>query len=184
MRYLAPLLLALLLPAAAHAGGWAVVTLDSTPTGVRPGEPWNVNLNVLQHGRTPLEGVSPAVIVTDPKGKEMRFDARATGKPGIYAARVVFPKAGEYSYRVDDGFTNAMPGYTNGVPHDFGTVEIGGDPVTPAPASPARAPDDGGVPLWPFLVVSVLIAGALALRSASSSAARRAAREAAPGPTG
>ena len=178
MRYLAPLILALLLPATAHAGGWAVVTMSSTPGNVRPGEPWNVDVTVLQHGDKPLVGVQPAVVVKGPAG-ERRFDARATGKPGVYAAEVVFPKAGTYSYRVDDGFTNALP-------HDFGSVKIGGAPyvASAAPArAPARAPDDG-LPLWPFLVLSGLVAGALALRSASSSAARRSAREAAPGPTG
>jgi hypothetical protein len=176
MRYLAPLLLALLLPATALAGGWAIVTLDSTPGEVRPGEPWNVEVKVLQHGRTPLSGVHPAVIVTGPKG-ERRFAARATGEPGVYAAEVVFPEAGEYAYRVDDGFTNAMP-------HEFGTVRIGG-PVFVAPAAPASAGGDGGgVPVWPFLVLSALAAGVLALRSASWNAARRSARGAAHGPTG
>ena len=58
---LAPLALLLVLLAAvpAAAGGWATVGLDSTPAGVAPGKPWDVNITVLQHGVTPLGGVTP-----------------------------------------------------------------------------------------------------------------------------
>ena len=35
------------LPAAAAAGGWATVSLSSTPDGLRPGDPWNVELTIL-----------------------------------------------------------------------------------------------------------------------------------------
>ena len=52
---------AVLLPAAALAGGWATVQLSSTPKGAQAGTPWVVNLTVLQHGVTPLAGVTPEV---------------------------------------------------------------------------------------------------------------------------
>ena len=64
-RLLITLSLAAALVAApsAIAGGWATVGLDSTPAGVQPGTPWNVNIEVLQHGKTPLEGVQPTLTI-------------------------------------------------------------------------------------------------------------------------
>ena len=59
-----PLALVLLIAPAAYAGGWATVGLSSTPAGTEPGTPWPVEITVLQHGVTPLEGVEPAVIIT------------------------------------------------------------------------------------------------------------------------
>ena len=94
----------LALPGTALAGGWATVELSSTPTGLAPGETWSVKLEVLQHGRTPLDGVEPAVTIDGPGGSK-RFAAEPAGKPGLYAAEVVFPTAGRWTYEVDDGFT-------------------------------------------------------------------------------
>ena len=54
---------ALTAPATSLAGGFATVGLSSLPDDARPGEPWVVDLTVLQHGRTPLEGVEPAMII-------------------------------------------------------------------------------------------------------------------------
>ena len=137
-RLSALIFLLLALPATAHAGGWATVGLSSTPEGTPPGGTWKVDLTVMQHGRTPLDGVVPAVIVD---GK--RFMARPTGKAGVYSAEVTFPKAGTYRYTVDDGFGNMFP-------HEFPPVTIQGESV---------AAGDGGMPWWPF----VALAGALVL---------------------
>ena len=43
------------LPAPAAAGEWATVGLSSTPEHVKPGATWNVDVEILQHGRTPLD---------------------------------------------------------------------------------------------------------------------------------
>ena len=106
----------LALPAAALAGGWATVELSSTPDGLAPGEPWSVELQVFQHGRTPLRGVEPEVTIS--AGDERRtFAARPTGRPGVYRASVRFPHAGSWRYAVDDGFTGR---------HRYPAVQIGG----------------------------------------------------------
>ena len=94
-----------LLPAAAQAGGFATAGVLNPPSGVEAGETWTAQVEILQHGRTPLEGIAPAVVV----GSE-RFEATpVAGRPGVYEADVVFPRAGEITYRVDDGFTNVEP---------------------------------------------------------------------------
>jgi hypothetical protein len=139
---LVPLALLVAAPPA-FAGGWATVGLSSTPAGTPPGEPWNVDITVLQHGRTPLEGVTPTVHISSGDTTK-NFVAEPTGKPGVYRAQVVFPTAGSWKYEVHDGFVSDFA-------HTFPAVEIGGggSPAAPAPdaaqPAPAPAPDDGGI---------------------------------------
>jgi hypothetical protein len=133
----------LAVPALAGAGGFATAGLSSTPDGIAAGKPWKVDITVLQHGRTPLDGLTPRVQISS--GEATReFAAKPTGKPGVYRAEVVFPRAGVWDYRVYDGFNDQMP-------HTFPAVRIGdGADVPAAPAfapapAPAPAPDDGGI---------------------------------------
>jgi YtkA-like len=114
---LAAIAAALAVPPAASAGGWATVGFDPPPEGLQPGQTWQLEMTVLQHGVTPLEGVRPRVIVTSPDGSAQdSFSARATGKPGVYRANVVFESAGSWELVVDDGFTAT---------HDFPAVQVG-----------------------------------------------------------
>ncbi len=139
-----PVAVAILLvtPALAAAGGFATAGLSSTPDGVAPGKPWKVDITVLQHGRTPLDGLTPRVQISS--GATTReFAAKPTGKPGVYRAAVVFPRAGNWEYVVLDGFNDQLP-------HTFPAVRIGdgaASPAAPSPATPAPAPapDDGGI---------------------------------------
>jgi hypothetical protein len=108
---------------AASAGGWATVGLDSLPpSGLEPNEGWPVDITVLQHGETPLAGVTPIVRVRDPGGKVVdTFAAKPAGKTGVYHAVVKFPGEGTYSYEVYDGFNT----YGGAKTHTFKPVEIG-----------------------------------------------------------
>jgi hypothetical protein len=94
-------LAALALPAAGIAGGFATVQLSSLPDGSTT---WTPELTVLQHGRTPLDGLAPTIRITN--GVESRvFDASPTGAPGRYRAEVTFPSPGTWRYEIWDGFT-------------------------------------------------------------------------------
>jgi len=152
----------LALAPAAVGGGFATVGLDSEPSDVAAGKSWDVNMTILQHGRTPLDDVQPAVVIK--RGDvEKRFAAKPTGEPGEYRASVVFPAAGTWNYEVDDGFSAT---------HTFGPVRIGtaGADVAPPPARLASVPvpaDDGEAPLWPWLVAAgaaAALAGAFGAR--------------------
>lgn len=100
----------LALPAGASAGGWAMVELSSTPDGLAPGTPWNVDIAVLQHGFRPLNGVHPTVTIASADGSVRRtFTTRRTGRAGVHRASVTFPRAGTWRYVVDDGFTMRHP---------------------------------------------------------------------------
>jgi hypothetical protein len=138
----------LLLPAAALGGGWATVQLDSTPSGLDAGEPWNVELTVLQHGRTPLEGISPQINLTGPQGESDSFAAEPTGRPGVYRAEVVFPASGTWRWEIWDGFSQT---------HTYAPVEV----------APAAGDAGGGLSRWaPVLglgVVGIAVAGAIAI---------------------
>ena len=121
-RLLIPLaLLALAAPSSALAGGWATAGL-APPDGVGAGDAWNAQVTVLQHGETPLVGVSPTVTIRNAStGEAKTFDAKATDEAGIYAAKVVFPSEGKWSYEVYDGFSQ----YGGAKTHTFGSVDIG-----------------------------------------------------------
>ena len=134
-----PLLL-LTAPAVAHAGGFATTGLSSTPDGLRAGQPWKVELTILQHGRTPLSDLSPEIVAIDADGNRTTFRAKPTGEPGRYAATVRFPKPGQWSYVVYDGFNNAMPTTYPGGP-DPRSASRADDGAPPRPRRPARAAD-------------------------------------------
>ena len=132
--------LLLLFAPSAHAGGWATVSLSSTPTG----KDWVVDLTVLQHGRSPLNDVQP--VVTIRSGDTIKdFSARPTGKPGTYRAEVVFPSAGRWTYEIDDGFVSQIP-------HTYPPVQIG--------EATGSARDDGPNLLWLVPGIALLLAAA------------------------
>jgi hypothetical protein len=144
-RVLLAVALLLLVAPAAHAGGWATVTLSSTPKGTH----WPVNLTVLQHGRTPLADVQPVVTISNGSTTK-EFAARATGKPGVYRADVVFPSTGRWTYEIDDGFISE-------VPHTYPPVQIG--------EGAATSTVDGPKLIWLIPGIALLLAaGALLLR--------------------
>jgi hypothetical protein len=121
---------ALALAGTAAAGGWATVQLSSTPRGLSAGEPWVVDITVLQHGRTPLDGLKPTLTIRKvapritsgvAKGRPTRtFAARPAGRPGVYRVRVVFPSAGTWRYEVYDGFVR----YGGAQTHRYAPVRI------------------------------------------------------------
>jgi hypothetical protein len=124
-------LVLLALPASALGGGFATVQLSSLPDGTPPGGTWPVELTVLQHGVTPLEGVSPLVRISSLDGATREFPAAPTGEPGVYAADVVFPTAGTWRYEIFDGFTQT---------HTYAPVEIvGGAGTDSFPVLPVAA---------------------------------------------
>jgi hypothetical protein len=128
----------------ASAGGWATVGLSSLPpSGLEANQGWPVDITVLQHGRTPLAGVTPVVRIRNGQGRVVKsFTAQPTGKTGVYHAVVAFPWEGTFSYEVYDGFTQ----YGGAQTHTFKPVQIG-------------APADS----FPYLPVGLGLALALGL---------------------
>ena len=92
--------LTLITSIAVYAGGWAVITLDSLPTGVIAGEPFTVGFTVLQHGRTPMADIEPAIIATSSGNGQVIVVAEPDGKPGHYAATLTFPTEGDWEWTI------------------------------------------------------------------------------------
>jgi hypothetical protein len=145
---------------AASAGGWATVGLSSLPpSGLEPNQAWPVDITVLQHGQTPLAGVTPVVRLRDDGGKVVKsFTAAPTGKAGVYHAVVRFPGEGTYSYEVYDGFTQ----YGGAQTHTFKPVVIGAG--------------DGGFP-YGWLALALGLAASLAAATILTLRRRRPAPE-------
>jgi YtkA-like protein len=169
LTLLAAIAAVLALPASAGAGGWATVGLEPPLDGTPAGEVWEAELTILQHGRTPLDGVNPRVLVRRDgvaDAKERVFAAKPTGEPGVYRASVTFDAPGTWRYRVDDGFSAY---------HSFKPVRIAaggkkapGEAVAVANTAAAAPPsggatggDDGPDYLLAILgaVVAALVAG-------------------------
>jgi hypothetical protein len=121
--------LALVCTSTALAGGWATVKLSSSPKGLSAGEPWIVDITVLQHGLAsqPLCCLSPTLTIrkvaasrSASSAGSKTFRARSTGRIGVYRARVVFPSAGKWRYEVFDGFIE----YGGARIHKFAAVKV------------------------------------------------------------
>jgi hypothetical protein len=143
---------------AALGGGFATSGLSSTPHGLRAGEPWKVEITVLQHGRTPAAGLRPRLRLNGPGGARREVAARPTARAGVYAANVRFPVSGRWTYMVFDGFNDEMP-------TTYPPVTIAPRAGAPA-ATPSSPSDDGGLGVWPVVLGGAVLAvagGALAL---------------------
>jgi hypothetical protein len=123
----------------ASAGCWATVGVSPLPN-VGPGETWTANVQVLQHGRTPMADATPTVLIENRATGEQRAFPASLVDPaeGRYRAAVVFPEAGSWSVAVHDGFPTAECAQT----HTFGAYAVG----TAAPPAEPPAPVESAVP--------------------------------------
>ena len=141
-------LVVLAAPASALGGGWATAGLAPPEGSVGAGDTWNAQVTILQHGMTPLAGVSPTVTIRNAStGAEKTFAAKPTDKTGVYVAKVVFPSQGKWSYEVYDGFTQ----YGGARTHSFGPVSIG------------TGGGGGGLPFFAILAIGALAIAVIAM---------------------
>ena len=153
-------LLFLALAATAFGGGWATVGMSSTPEGTKPGDPWVVDMTILQHGRTPLQDLNPTLTIVNGDARQT-FNAKETAEPGVYRVSVTFPSSGLWSYEVNDGFIS-------GQAHTFKAIQIGAPGTPPVAANTNTTPttaaaDDGGPSLLWLIPGLALLAAAAAL---------------------
>lgn len=165
--FVSVLLGALFYAAPATAGCWATAQLAAPPAGTAAGTTWTAEITVLQHGSYPLPDAAearPTVTIANAAGERKTFTAKPLdASKGTYAAEVVFPTGGTWTYAVFDDFTSA-----DGEPvpcsrtHELGTAKI----VGPAPPGNSTA-EAGSFPLWPvtggFGAAVLLLAGLVIL---------------------
>jgi len=101
MRLLA-LIVASLLLLPATAAAKSGILLDSTPQGYTVGEPWVVSVAAIRHdARVALpRTATPAIRIEKQNTGETHTFAVRRQRDGIYAARVVFPSRGVWTYSV------------------------------------------------------------------------------------
>ena len=112
---------ALAVAGTASAGGWATAGVSPPPDDPTAGSTWEAKITVLQHGQTPLVGISPTISLIGKGGKRETFSTKPTDEPGVYLAKVKFPAAGSWSYEVYDGFGE----YGGAQTHTFGAISVG-----------------------------------------------------------
>jgi hypothetical protein len=94
---------ALALAPAASAGGLAAFTLGGPPAGIRAGDVWLAQLRVVSCLGQPGTMVPSLVVYDSASGRSETFRAAPTGRTGLYTARVVFRRFGNWSYRAKVG---------------------------------------------------------------------------------
>lgn len=102
------LLLSLVVAIPAFAGGWAVITLDELPTDIVAGEPLTIGFTVLQHGKTPMDGLYPTVTAKLANGEQFVAHAERGDKVGHYTATLIFPTEGSWEWSIQ-AFTMDQP---------------------------------------------------------------------------
>ena len=99
-----------LAPSAAAKGPHA--TVASGPGGIEPGEPWVTTLTLVEFGGREVAAARPVVILRSGSDRfavrPTRLGAHVPGRSDVlaearYRLRVVFPRAGRWSYTVLDG---------------------------------------------------------------------------------
>ena len=155
------LVLALVVPAGASAGGWAVTTLDAAPE-IEAGEPEQIGFTIRQHGVSPVDVEDVSLVVTDASGATQRFDAVAAGVPGHYVAVVELATAGDFTWAVDQGWFGRQ---------ELGSLSVSGTSVAGATGGDHRAPEPirWGLPLLAgllgLLAVGEMVSRRVRLRS-------------------
>lgn len=112
---------ALAVAGTASAGGWATAGVSPPPDDPTAGSTWEAKITILQHGQTPLVGISPTISLVGKGGKRETFQTKPTDEPGVYVAKVKFPAAGSWTYEVYDGFGE----YGGAQTHTFGAISVG-----------------------------------------------------------
>ncbi len=115
----------------ALAGGWAVATLDTLPSGgFQAGQTYRLGYTIRQHGQTPFAGAKTAIrIRSSADGADHTFAAVPEGAVGHYVAEVRFPAAGEWSWEVIQGPFE---------PQTLGMISVG---PAPAPGGESALPN-------------------------------------------
>jgi hypothetical protein len=105
------------LPGTGSAGGWVVVSLDSTPA-VEAGKDVTIGFTVLRHGVTPESSDDLAIVLTGTDRVEHRFEAVQQGAVGHHVATINVPAEGSYDWSItsSSGFVAAA----------LGTLEVSG----------------------------------------------------------
>lgn len=146
---------ALVMAAAALAGGWATVAMTDPPTEPTAGGETAIDLTVLQHGETAVSWPRITVVATDAAtGATVRAEAQATpGAMGRYTATLTFPTDGSWT------LTYESPDL---IMDGTATLAVAA-PAAAAPAAPAAADLVPMVAIGGLVLLFIVAFGALVI---------------------
>lgn len=100
--WLGSVVMALLVGQGTALAGGIVVSLDQTPVDVVAGQPFTVGFTIRSmHNGQGFSDLKPQVTAIRAGSKEqLVFEAKHEGAPGHYAATVMLPSAGEWSWQI------------------------------------------------------------------------------------
>lgn len=131
----------------ASAGGWAIAELVEGPGEIVAGETVEIDVQLLQHGVTPMAGAQPEMtLIHRTTGTQISVDGDPVPElEGVYRFQVNMRNSGSFKWRVTHsplpGFTSFPTLYVVGTDSPDATPESFADPVitmvglTFAPAS-------------------------------------------------
>ena len=155
------ILAALLLTVGAVAGGWATVALTDPPVDPPAGSGTLVELDVLQHGETPVSWVSLTVVATnDSSGQSFETPARAEGPTGRYVATITFPTEGRWTLSFESPDLIMDGTATMQVAPAVAAAPVAADPST----STVAGLDPVALGLVALVIIALVAGGAIAWR--------------------
>jgi hypothetical protein len=117
------------------AGGTATVTIAGPTTPAVAGQPWALDVEVLQHGVTPIDWEQLSLVGRNGESGEVAAaNGHPNGEVGTYLLEVTFPSVGEWTFEFglrDLVVMNPTPtpvsvvASADGVVTDPGTVSTG-----------------------------------------------------------
>jgi hypothetical protein len=144
-------LIALAVPALAKEG--AVTKFDSLPTQWIANQSYTLGYTIRMDGVEPYKADRTEIVATSVDGKtELTFLGVADGAPGHYTAKVLFPAAGTYQWKVTQG--------TFFAPFDLGSITVA--PATAGAAAPSVPIAPVGDAL-PYLAATAVVIATLLL---------------------
>jgi hypothetical protein len=89
----------LVLGAPVSAGGAATVTIAGPMSPAVAGQPWALDLEILQHGVTPIDWEQVSLIGHNvASGEVAAANGHPNGEVGSYQMEVMFPSAGDWTF--------------------------------------------------------------------------------------
>jgi hypothetical protein len=88
---------------AIHPGGWATITVEDLPEYFVAGQKRDLRFTIRQHGRTPLNDLTPRVRATL-GGRQATAVATRGRAAGQYVAALTLPEPGEWTVNIHSGF--------------------------------------------------------------------------------
>jgi hypothetical protein len=144
-------LVALAVPALAKEG--AVTKFDSLPTQWIANQSYTLGYTIRMDGVEPYKADRTEIVANSLDGKtSLTFPGVADGSPGHYTAKVLFPAAGTYQWKVTQG--------TFFAPFDLGSITV--TPATAGGATPSVPTAPIGDPL-PYLAAAAVVITTLLL---------------------